>query len=168
MPKPCAHSTSICVHSLFVVQAFAMTWGLVCTFCYLFLAYLILLGILDPFHLLGHPRFIPILHSHRFLLNLLGFPSLNYHILYFRVYGLFHQSFIYLILYFGLLWPILACFLFLIMFMGLPLISLGSFGPTCFLWDPFAIFFKAYGSLFLPFGLDGFLLNLLTLFLPYC
>ena len=97
------------------------------------LAHFILLSILDPFHLLGHPRFIPILHSHWFLLNLLGFPSPNYHILYFGVYGLFHQSFIYLILYFGLLWPILACFLFLIMFMGLPLISLGSFGPTCFL-----------------------------------
>ena len=25
VPKPCAHSTSMCVHSLFVVQAFAMT-----------------------------------------------------------------------------------------------------------------------------------------------
>ena len=48
------------------------------------LAHFILLSILDPFHLLGHPRPIPILHSHGLLLSLLGFPGPNYHIIYFR------------------------------------------------------------------------------------
>ena len=96
-------------------------------------AHFILLGILSPFHLLGHLQLISILHSHGFLLSLLGFPGPNYHILYFGVYGLFHQPLIYLILYFGILWPIFACFLFLIMPMSLPLLSLGSFGPACFL-----------------------------------
>ena len=48
------------------------------------LAHFILLGILGPFHFLGHPRPIPIIHSYGLLLSLLSFPSLNYHILYFR------------------------------------------------------------------------------------
>ena len=48
-----------------------------------FLARLISLGILNPFHFLGHPWPIPILHSHGFSLSLLCFPSPNYHILYF-------------------------------------------------------------------------------------
>ena len=42
------------------------------------------LGILGPFHFLGHPWPIPILHSYGLLLSLLGFPGLSYHILYFR------------------------------------------------------------------------------------
>ena len=48
-----------------------------------FLSPFISLGILGPFHFLGNPRPIPILHSHGLLLSLLGFPNLNYHILYF-------------------------------------------------------------------------------------
>ena len=47
------------------------------------LAHFILLGILDPFHFLGHPRPIPILHSHGLFLSLLGFSDPNCHILYF-------------------------------------------------------------------------------------
>ena len=45
-------------------------------------AHLIFLGILGPFHPFGHPRPILILYSHGPLLSLLGFPGLNYHILY--------------------------------------------------------------------------------------
>ena len=48
------------------------------------LAHFILLDILSPFHFLRHPWPIPILHSHEFLLNLLGFSSPSYHIIYFR------------------------------------------------------------------------------------
>ena len=47
------------------------------------LAHFIILGILDPFHFLRHPRPIPILHSQWLLLSILGFPGPNYHILYF-------------------------------------------------------------------------------------
>ena len=36
---------------------------------------------LGPFHFLGHLRPIPILHSYGFLLSLLGFLGLSYHIL---------------------------------------------------------------------------------------
>ena len=104
------------------------------------LVHFILLGILNPFHLLGHHWAIPILHSHGFLLSLLGFLSPNCHILYFRGSWAFPPTLTYLILYFRLLWPIFACFLFLIMPIGLPLLSLSSFGPACFLWGPFAIF----------------------------
>ena len=39
------------------------------------LAYFILLGILGPLHSFGHPQPIPILHSHRLLINSLGFRS---------------------------------------------------------------------------------------------
>ena len=39
VPEPCVCSTSMCVHGLSVVHAFAITWGLVCTFCYLFLTF---------------------------------------------------------------------------------------------------------------------------------
>ena len=49
-----------------------------------FLTHFILLGILGPFHFFGHPRPIPILHSHELLLIILGFPGPNYHILHFR------------------------------------------------------------------------------------
>ena len=97
------------------------------------LAHFILLGILGPFHLLGHPQLIPILHSHRLLLSLLGFPAQITISFTFGVYGLFHQPLIYLILLSELLQPILTCFLFLIMPIGLPLLSLGSFGPAYFL-----------------------------------
>ena len=38
---------------------------------------------LGPFYSFGHPQPILILHSHGFLLSLLGFPSPNYHILFF-------------------------------------------------------------------------------------
>ena len=41
------------------------------------------LGFLRPFYSFGHLRPILILHSHGFLLSLLGFPNPNYHILYF-------------------------------------------------------------------------------------
>ena len=64
----------------------------------------------------------------------------------------------------GLLRPILACFPFLIMPIGLLLLSLDSFRPVCFPWDPFAIL-QAYGPLFRSFGLNCFLLNLLILLL---
>ena len=98
------------------------------------LAHFILLGIVSPFHLLGYPRSIPILHSHvLFLLSLLGFPSPNYHILYFLGLLAFPPTPYLLNSLLWLLWPILAYFLFLIMPMGLPLLSLGSFRPTCFL-----------------------------------
>ena len=102
------------------------------------LAHFILLGILNPFHFLGHPRPIPILHSHELFLSLLGFSDPNCHILYFWGLWAFPPT-PYLIHYFGLLWPILACFLFLIMPMGLLLFSLGFFGPACFLRGPFAV-----------------------------
>ena len=47
------------------------------------LVHFIPLGILGLFHFLGHPWSILILHSHRLLLNLLGFFGPNFHILYF-------------------------------------------------------------------------------------
>ena len=37
VPEPCVCSTSMCVHGLSIVHAFAITWGLVCTFYYSFL-----------------------------------------------------------------------------------------------------------------------------------
>ena len=83
------------------------------------LAHLILLSILGPFSFPGHPRPIPILYSHGPLLNLLGFPGPNYHIIYFWSSWAFYQPLTHLIYYFGPLWPILAYFLFHIMPMGL-------------------------------------------------
>ena len=100
----------------------------------------------------------------------MGFPSPSYRILYFGGLWAFPPTPIYLIPSFGLLWPILAYFPFLIMLMGLLFLSSGFFGSACFLWDPFAIL-QAYGPLFLPFGFNDFLLNLLILLfysLPYC
>ena len=90
-------------------------------------------GFLGPFHFLRHPRPIPIPRSHGFLLSLLGFPYPNYHILYFQGLWAFPTTPSYLVPSFRLIQPILACFPFLVMPMSLPLLSLGSFGPACFL-----------------------------------
>ena len=78
----------------------------------------------------------------------------------------FHQLLTHLIQYFVHLWPILA-FLHHILPMGFLFLSSGSFWPVCFLKAHLFILW-AYDPLFLPFGLNGFLLNLLTLFFPYC
>ena len=133
------------------------------------LAHFIPLGIFSLFHFLGHPWPSPILHSHGFLLSLLGFlPKLPYLLL--SEFIGFSTNPIYLIPSFGLLRPIFSCFPFLIMPMGLLFLSSSSFGPACFLWGHFTIL-EAYGPLFLPFNLNGFLLNLLILLLyslSYC
>ena len=108
-----------------------------------------LLGFFCPIYSFRHPRPIPIpwaspAHSnssfHGFLLIILGFSGPNYHILHFRGLWAFPPTLSYLVPSFGLIQPILACFPFLIMPMSLPLLSPGSFGPTYFLWGPFAIF----------------------------
>ena len=123
-------------------------------------------GSFVPFYSFRHPRPIPILYSHGPLLSLLGFPGPNYHILYFWGLWAFHQLLTYLIQYFVPLWPILA-FLHHILPMGLLFLSPDSFRPVCLLKAHLFILW-AYDPLFLSFGLNGFLLNLLTLFFPYC
>ena len=100
------------------------------------LDHFISLGILSPFHFLGYPWPIQILHSHEF--SQVSWAS-SIQITIFFTFEIFHQPFTHLIHYFGPLWPILACFLFLLMPMSLLLLSLDSFGFTCFLWGPFAI-----------------------------
>ena len=146
------------------------------------LSHFIFLGILGPFHhfqvplshsgsfvpfySFGHPRSIPILYSHGPLLSLLGFPDSNYHILYFLGLWAFHQPLTHLIQYFGPLWLILT-FLHDILLIGLLFLSPGSFRPIFFLKVHLFILW-VYDPLFLPFKLNGFLLNLLILFFPYC
>ena len=121
------------------------------------------LSILSPFSFLGHPRPIPIMHSHGLLLSLLGFPDPITISFTLGVHGL---SINLLLTYFitsSLFWPILT----FLLPMGLLLLSLGFLRPACFLRGPFIILW-AYDPLFLPFRLNGFSLNLLTLFCPYC
>ena len=136
-------------------------------------------GFLGPFYSFRHPQPIsfpqassahsnpsfPLVFAKSFRLPQ---PKLPYHLL--SGFIGFSTDPIYLVPSFGLLWPIFACFPFLIMSMGLLLLSSSSFRPACFLWGPFTIL-QAYGPLFLPFGLNDFLLNLLILLLyslPYC
>ena len=118
------------------------------------MAHFIPLDILCPLHSLGHPRPIPILHSHGFLLSLLGFPDSNYHIIYFRDLLAFPPT----LFTSFFLWapPAHFCLLsIIIMPMGLLLLSLGSLGLTCFLWGPFTIL-QAHGPYFYHSGLMVF------------
>ena len=131
------------------------------------------LGFLDPFHylrasfahffILGHPWPILTLHSHGFLLTLLDFPSPITIFFTFGVNGLSINPLLTYVITLGLRRPILA----FILPMSLLLLSLGSFRPACFLRDPFIILW-AFVPLFLSFWFNGFSLNLLTLFCPYC
>ena len=107
------------------------------------------LSILDPFAFHGHCRPICfpyaslvhflILHSHGFLLTLLGFlgPITVSFIL--GAHGLSINPSLSYFITTGLLWPILT-FLHHIMPMGLLLFSLGSFRPICFPQGPFIYF----------------------------
>ena len=116
------------------------------------------LGFLDPLHclwaplahffLLGHlwsicfpwassTHFL-ILHSHRLLLALLGFPWPNYYILHLWGLWAFHHPLLSYITP-SLFWSILT-FLHHIMPMGLLFLSLGSFRPICFPQGPFTYF----------------------------
>ena len=103
------------------------------------------LGFLDPFHclraslahffLIGHPWPILTMHSHRFLLTLLGFPS---SITISFTFGVHRLSLNPLLTYFitlGLPRPILT----FILPMGLLLLSLSSFRSACFFQCPFII-----------------------------
>ena len=65
----------------------------------------------------------------------------------------------------GLLWPILT-FLHHILPITTSLFS-GSFKPVCFL-KAYLFILWAYDPLFLPIGLNGFSIHLLTLFSPCC
>ena len=103
------------------------------------LAHFILLGILGLFHLLGHPRPIPIIYFHGLLLSLLDFSSPNYHILYFQGLWAFPPT-PYLLT--SLLWASLAhsCLLssshntheFTTSFSGLLWVRLHSLRPFCY------------------------------------
>ena len=93
------------------------------------------LGILSPFSFLGHPWPIPILHSHGFLLTLLGFLGPITISFTFGVYGLSVNPLLTYFIILGLFWPILT----FLLPMGLLLLSLGSFRPTCFLRGLFII-----------------------------
>ena len=121
------------------------------------------LVILGPFPFLGRPQPILILHSHGLLLTLLGFPDPITISFTFGVHGLSINPLLTYFITLGLPRSILA----FILTMGLLLLSLGYFRPACFLQGPFIILW-AFDPSFLPFGLNGFSLNLLTLFCPYC
>ena len=140
------------------------------------------LGFLDPFHclraslahffFLRHPRptFFPwtfLAHSNSAFswafVNSFGLPRPNYYILYLCGLGLSINPLLTYFITLGLPRSILA----FILTMGLLLLSLGYFRPACFLQGPFIILW-AFDPSFLPFGLNGFSLNLLTLFCPYC
>ena len=98
-----------------------------------------ILGFLGPFYSFGHPRLIPILHSHGFLLNPSDFLS---PITIFFTSGAcwrLHQLHL-LIPFFGPIWPIFVCFPFFMIPMGLLLPSLGSLEPVCFLCGIFYYF----------------------------
>ena len=140
------------------------------------------LGFLDPFHclraslahffFLRHPRptFFPwtfLAHSNSAFswafVNSFGLPRPNYYILYLCGHGLSINPLLTYFITLGLPRSILA----FILTMGLLLLSLGYFRPACFLQGPFIILW-AFDPSFLPIGLNGFSLNLLTLFCPYC
>ena len=126
---------------------------------------------LSHFFLFEHPWsiFFPwaslthflILHSHEFLLTLLGFlsPVILFFIL--RAHRLSTNPLFSCVITSGLLWSILT-FLHLIIPLSLLLLSLSSFRPICFPQGPFA-FLKAhlftlwvYNLLFLSFRLNSF------------
>ena len=126
-----------------------------------FLSPFISLGILGPFHFLGNPRPIPVLHSHGLLLSLLGFPNLNYHILYFWGLWAFPPTPYSLN---SLLWASLAhtCLLSISHnTMSLLFLSLDSFEALLLFLRPI-IHYSCHSDLMV------FILNLLTLSLPYC
>ena len=139
----------------------------------------LLWGFLGPFYSFGHPRpvsFPQASPTHSNLSFLWAFvksfelpqPKLPYPLL--SGFIGFPTNPICLVSSFGLLRLIFAFLSFLIMPMGLLLLSSDFFEHACFLWGHFAIL-QAYGLLFLPFGLNGFLLNLLIILLyclPYC
>ena len=134
------------------------------------------LGFLNPFHclrassthfsLLKHPwpiffpwaQPIPTPHSHGLLL----YNSITISFTH-GVHGLSINPLLTYFITSSLFWPILT----FLLPMGLLLLSLGFLRPACFLRGPFIILW-AYDPLFLPFRLNGFSLNLLTLFCPYC
>ena len=121
------------------------------------------LSILSSFSFFGHPWPIPIIHSHGLLLTLLGSPvpiTISFTL---GVHGLSINPLLTYFITSDLFWPILT----FLLPMSLPLLSLGSLRPACFLQGPFIILW-AYDPSFLPFGLNGFSLNLLTLFCLYC
>ena len=157
------------------------------------LSHFILLGILDPFHCFRAPlshsgSFVPFvfpwaswarLLSLGFLgpfpnfalpwafTNFIGFPRPNYLILILGAHGLAINS---LLSLFSLLWACRGPFsLFHIIYCPWFAFSLfsGSSRPI-YLFKTHLLISWACDPLFLPFGLNGFLLNLLTLFFSYC
>ena len=103
------------------------------------------------------------MHSHRLLLTLLGFPSSITISFTFGVHRLSLNPLLNYFIILGLPRPILV----FILPMGLLLLSLGFFRSACFIRCPFIILW-AFDPSFLPFGFNGFSLNLLTFFCPYC
>ena len=120
------------------------------------LVYFLPFGILDP---------LPSLHSHRFLLTLLGFSNPITISFILGVHGLFINPLLSYFITLDLLWSILT-FLHCIMPMGLLLISLGSFRPICFSQGPFVLLYVPMTHCSCHSGYMGFPLNPLTLFLP--
>ena len=102
------------------------------------------------------------MHSHGLLLTLLGLHGLITLSFTRGVHGLCINPVLTYFITSSLLWPILT----FLLPMGLLLLSMGSFRPACFFRGPFIILW-AYDPSFLLFELNGFFLNLLTLFYPY-
>ena len=114
------------------------------------------LGFLDPLHCLWAPlsHFFPlwaslahflIMHSHGFLLTLLGFLGLITLSFILGAHGLSINPLFSYFITSGLLWPILT-FLHHIMPIGLLLLSLGSFRPIYLLYGPI-IYCSCHSSL---------------------
>ena len=135
------------------------------------------LGSFVPFYSFKHPR--PVCfpwasstlfltsHHHGLLLNSLGFPGLITLFLILGVHGLAINP---LLSLFSLLWTCRGPFsLFHTIYCPWFVFSLfpGSFKPIYLLKTHLFISW-AYDPLVLPFKLNGFLLNLLTLCFPYC
>ena len=145
------HCHWVCIHATWVSSTHSIAYGLPRPISPS-------LSILGPFSFLGHPQPIPTPHSHGLLL----YNSITISFTH-GVHGLSINPLLTYFITSSLFWPILT----FLLPMGLLLLSLGFLRPACFLRGPFIILW-AYDPLFLPFRLNGFSLNLLTLFCPYC
>ena len=160
-----------------------IAFGLLCPIFFFWAPVSLLSGSFVHFYSFGHPRpvlllsgsFVPfgLLCPICFPLSVLGpfaflgLPRPNYLILILGAHGLAINP---LLSSFSLLWACRGPFsLFHIIYYPWFAFSLfpGSFRPI-YLFKTHLFISWACDPLFLPFGLNGFLLNLLTIFFPYC
>ena len=145
-----------CDHWVF----YYITFGLLCPIYFL-------LGILGPFTFLGHPWSFLILCSHGLLLTHLGFPDPITLSFILRAHGLSISPWLSLLALFRACCNPFSLFHIAIANGFATSLSSGSFRPVCFHKTHLFILW-AYDPLLLPLGLNGFSIQLLTLFCLCC